>query len=191
MSESERSRKGPLQRPLLAIDAFTWSLGGVFILLCNACLLIMLALTTATILLRPFGISAYWIWPWTMVFFVWLSFFGFFAVYVRLKDVRIDFLAVRLGPLGIALTRFLSDVAACAVTGVILWQVPIVLATSRGMVDGAIFPGGTELARQALSIPLFISSALILITALVDLAKQASGLPENVSDTVTDTMPEA
>ena len=191
MTETELSREGPLRRPLQALDALAWSLGGVFVFLCNLCLLAMLALTTATIVLRPFGISAYWIWPWTMVLFVWLSFFGFFAVYVRLKDVRIDFLAVRLGPVGIALTRLLSDLAACAVTGVILWQMPIVLATSRGMVDGAMFPGGHELARQALSIPLFVSSALILITALIDIAKQAVGLPENVSDTFTDTMPEA
>ena len=48
--------------------------------------------------------------------------------------------------------------------------------------DGAILPAGFELPRLALSIPLFISAALVAITALIDLAKMASGMPENVAD---------
>ncbi len=173
--------KGALQGALLAADRLTWALGGVFQWICNICLLIMLALTTVTILGRPFGFSAYWIWPWTMVFFVWLSFFGFFAIFVRLKDVRIDFIANRMGRIGYPLTRLVSDLAALAICLVLLWQMPTVLATSRGFVDGAILPGGEELFRQALSIPLFASSALIVLTALVDLGKMIAGLPENLT----------
>ena len=45
----------------------------------------------------------------------------------------------------------------------------------------SILPGGEELFRQALSIPLFVSAGLIILTALVDLAKMAAGLPENVT----------
>lgn len=173
--------EGALQRALFRLDALNWRLGGVFIFLCNACLLAMLGLTTVTITARPFGWSAYWIWPWTMVFFVWLSFFGFFAIFVRLKDVRIDFLANRMGPAGYAVTRTLSDLAALTVCFFLLQQMPMVLATSNGVVDGAIFPGGRELMRQALSVPLFISAALIFLTALLDLAKQFAGMPENMS----------
>ena len=33
-----------------------------------------------------------------------------------------------------------------------------------------------------LSIPLMVSAALVLLTALLDLAKQFAGLPENVSE---------
>ena len=148
---------------------------------CNMCLLIMLGLTAATILLRPFGISAYWIWPWTMVFFVWLSFFGFFAIYVRLKDIRVDFLARMFGDAGMAVTRVVSDLCGLAICAEILWQLPMVMRTSRGFVDGAIFPSGEELARQALSVPLFISAALIVLTALLDLAKFFAGMPEKIT----------
>lgn len=173
--------EGTLQRILFRLDTLNWRLGGVFIFLCNVCLLAMLGLTTVTIVARPFGWSAYWIWPWTMVFFVWLSFFGFFAIFVRLKDVRIDFLANRMGPAGYAATRTLSDLSALGVCFVLLQQLPTVLATSSGVVDGAIFPGGQELMRQALSVPLFMSAALIFLTALLDLAKQFAGMPENDS----------
>lgn len=181
MLPSDFEPEGALQRALHRLDALAWSLGGVFVALCNLCLLVMLGLTAATILLRPFGISAYWMWPWTMVFFVWLSFFGFFAVYVRLKDIRVDFLARLFGDRGMAVTRAISDLAALAICAVILWQLPVVMRTSRGFVDGAIFPSGEELVRQALSVPLFVSAALIVLTALLDLAKFAAGMPENVT----------
>ena len=64
--------------------------------------------------------------------------------------------------------------------GVILQQIPTILATSRGYVDGAILPGGEELFRQALSVPLFFSAGLIVASALLDLAKMVAGLPENI-----------
>lgn len=173
--------KGALQGALLLADRLTWGLGGVFQWICNLCLLVMLVLTTVTIIGRPLGFSAYWIWPWTMVFFVWLSFFGFFAIFVRLKDVRIDFVANHMGRYGYPITRLVSDVSALAICGVLMQQMPAVMATSRGVVDGAMLPGGDELFRQALSVPLFFSAALIIISALVDLGKMAAGLPENTT----------
>lgn len=174
--------KGALQGALLAMDRLTWGLGGVFQWICNFCLLVMLVLTTVTIIGRPLGFSAYWIWPWTMVFFVWLSFFGFFAIFVRLKDVRIDFVANQIGRHGYPITRLVSDLAALAICGALMRQMPKVMATSRGFVDGAILPGGEELFRQALSVPLFLSAALIIVSALVDLGKMLVGLPENITE---------
>jgi len=173
--------EGPLQRALNWIDRANWNLGGVFLWLSNICLLAMLLLTTATIILRPMSLAPYWMWPWTMVFFIWLSFFGFFALYARLADVRVDFVAGLFGPVGIAVTRLLTDAATLTVTGVLLWQVPKVISTSLGVYDGAILPAGFELPRLALSIPLFISAALVALTALLDLAKMAAGMPENVA----------
>lgn len=174
--------EGPLQRALNRVDRLNWTMGGAFLWLSNICLLVMLGLTTATIILRPLSMAPYWMWPWTMVFFIWLSFFGFFALYARLKDVRVDFLAERLGPAGIAFTRILSDAATLLVTGVLLSQLPTVIATSRGVYDGAILPAGFELPRLALSVPLFISTVLVAFTALLDLAKMVAGMPENVTD---------
>ncbi|MFP7673460.1 TRAP transporter small permease [Marivita sp. S0852] len=181
MIPSEYTPEGPLQRALNLADRFNWSLGGAFLWLSNICLLVMLGLTTATILLRPFDISFYWMWPWTMVFFIWLSFFGFFALYARLKDVRVDFLANMLGPRAFALTRILTDVATLLVTGILISQIPTVIATSRGVYDGAILPGGFELPRLALSVPLMISTVLVAFSAVLDLAKMAAGMPENIN----------
>ncbi len=182
MTPADYTPEGPLQRALNLADRASWSLGGAFLWVSNLCLLAMLGLTTATMILRPMSMAPYWMWPWTMVFFIWLSFFGFFALYARLKDVRVDFIAEKLGPTGMTFTRILSDAATLLVTGVLLLQIPKVIATSNGVYDGAILPAGHELPRLALSVPLFVSTILVALTALLDLAKLATGLPENVTD---------
>lgn len=170
-----------LQRCVALLDRGLWSLGGLWLWICNLCLLGMLTLTAATFLLRPFDISVWWFWPWTMVLFIWLSFFGFFAIYVRLKDVRIDFLVKRLGRAGDIVSRLLADAAALGVCLVIVQQWSSVLAAAAGHVEGVLLPGGGELPRQALLVPLFLSSALVALTALVDIAKLCVGLPENTA----------
>lgn len=165
-------------RALHRIDGLAWQLGGLFLWLSNICLLVMLALTATTIIGRPFGWSAPWIWPWTMVFFVWLSFFGFFAIFVRQMDVRIEFLAAMFGKWGMPVTRLISDALAIALCSTLLMLMPKVMASASGFIEGVILPGGGELARKALYVPLFMSTALIVISALIDLAKMASGIPE-------------
>ena len=58
------------------------------------------------------------------------------------------------------ITRIVSDAATLVVTGVLILQIPKVIATSNGVYDGAILPAGFELPRLALSVPLFISTVL-------------------------------
>ncbi len=178
--------KSGYQGMIRKVDWALWSVAGFFQHLTNLCLFAMLALTTATIVMRPFDLSAVWIWPWTMVLFVWLCFFGFCAFFVRLKDVRIDFIANKCGPLAISGTRILSDLCTLAVTGVLLMQMPTFLQSSTGFVDGTILPVGGELPRQALSIPLVFSIVIILLTAVLDLVKMMVGLPENVPPSIVE-----
>jgi len=59
------------------LDGALEQLGRLFLVIANLCLLLMLLGTAATIVLRPFHLSFYWIWPWTMQFFVWMAFIGF------------------------------------------------------------------------------------------------------------------
>lgn len=169
------------QRPIASLDHALWTLGGLYLWLCNGCLLAMLGLTAATFLLRPFDISVWWFWPWTMVLFIWLSFFGFFAIYIRLKDIRIDFLVKQLGRRADVVSRLLADIVAIGVTLVIVCQWSTVMPAAAGFVEGAQLPGGSELPRQALFVPLFLSCALVTLGALVDIAKLCVGLPENTA----------
>ena len=79
-------------RPL---DTFLKLMSNIFLALANVCLGLMLFGTLVTMALRVFNTSYYWIWPWTMQFFVWMSFIGFFVVYRLRKDIVVDFLVVK------------------------------------------------------------------------------------------------
>lgn len=161
-----------------AVDRSLDWLDRTFLVVANLCLLLMLVGTAATIVLRPFGISYYWIWPWTMQVFVWMSFVGFFVVYRRGKDIAVDFLVLRLGGWAMVLSRYFVALLIIAVMGLILWQMPTVLASQVGVIDGVITPWGWELERYTLSIPLTVSCALILVNALLELLKAHAGWPE-------------
>ena len=71
---------GPLREVVQRFDSALDGVGHVFLILANMCLALMLLGTLATITLRLLNVSYYWIWPWTMQFFVWMSFIGFFVV---------------------------------------------------------------------------------------------------------------
>ena len=44
-----------------------------------------------------------------MVFFVWMSFLGFYVVYRRSKDIAVDFVVLRLGDGAMVATRLKNE----------------------------------------------------------------------------------
>lgn len=169
-------------RLVVLLDAALDVLARVFLVAANICLFLMLLATAATIVLRPFNISFYWLWPWSMQVFVWMSFIGFFVIYRLRKDIAVDFVMRRLGNWAMVGSRFFVALVVIGVVGVILWQAPLILRQQVGGIDGVILPGGAELERYTLSVPLFASCALILLNALLDLLKAILGVPEPEPD---------
>lgn len=169
----------PIPAPIAALDGFLEQCGRLFHLIANLCLALMLIGTAATIVLRPINVSFYWLWPWTMVFFVWMSFFGFYAVYRRGKDIAVDFIILRLGDKAMVATRYFVAGVTITVVGAILWQMPIILESQVGVIDGVVTPWG-EMERYSLSIPLGISCLLILLNSVTDALKAVVGAPEVV-----------
>ena len=121
--------------------------------------------------------DSYWIWPWTMQCFVWMSFFGFFVVYRRRKDIAVDFVMRKIGGRAMAASRYFVNLLIIVVTGVILLQMPTIIESQVGVIDGVITPWG-ELERYTLSVPLAISCGLILLDTLLDTVLAISGSPE-------------
>ena len=167
---------GACRRAIETIDGALGTLARWFLVAANVCLVLMLAGTAVTIVLRPFDISYYRIWPWTMQFFVWMSFVGFFVVYRLGKDIAVDFVVVRLGSRAIELSRWFVDAIILLVMGAMLWQMPTIFESQVGVIDGVVTPWG-EMERYTLSIPLAVSCALIAVNTCVDLAKAWIGLP--------------
>ena len=141
---------------------------------------LMLLATALTIVMRPLGLSIYWLWPWSMQVFVWMSFIGFFVVYQRRKDIAVDFVMRWLGPWAMTFSRWFVALTTLLVIGIILKEMPLILNSQVGVIDGVVTPWGEELQRYTLSWPLAISAFLIFINALLDLAKAWLGVPEPV-----------
>lgn len=172
----------PVPRAITIADATLLGIGRGFSWMCSFCLLAMLVLTAATILLRPFGLNFYWIFPWVMVLFVWLSFFGFFPAMIFGRDIRIDFVARLFGDTGMLVTRIVGQIVVLFVLFWLLLELPAIVARQSGSIDGAILPWGGEAKRRLLSLPLLLSCICITAAILVDIVKMVLGLPERGAD---------
>lgn len=178
-SEAAADRTG-FGRVVDQIDGALEVLTRIFLIAANLCLLAMLAGMAAIIVLRPLGISFYWIWPWSMQVFVWMSFIGFFVVYRRGKDIAVDFVVKKMGDRAMRVSRIFVALVMLGVVGVMLSEMPTIFESQVGVIDGVITPWGTELERYSLSIPLAVSCVLIFINTLLELAKIWLGRPEQV-----------
>ena len=176
---------GPLLQAVQRLDGALDAIAKLFLVLANGCLALMLFGTFVTITLRLFDVSFYWIWPWTMQFFVWMSFIGFFVVYRLGKDIAVDFLVLRLGNWAMVTTRYMVAGMIMAVMGAMLWQMPTILESQVGVIDGVVTPWG-ELDRYTLSVALAVSYGLIFLNAFLDLLKALAGVPEPPPSHATD-----
>jgi TRAP-type C4-dicarboxylate transport system permease small subunit len=168
---------GPLATAVRHIDRIMGALSTLFLVAANLCLGLMLIGTMATIVLRLFNVSYYWIWPWTMQFFVWMSFIGFYVVYRLGKDIAVDFVVLRAGPWAMTATRYGVPVLIMIVMGTVLAQMGVIFESQVGVIDGVVTPWG-EIERYTLSIPLAASCTLIFVNAVLDILKAVIGLPE-------------
>ncbi len=145
----------------------------IFFVLANACLLAMLLINVVNIAWR--GVldeSLNFVWPWTGLLFVWMSFFGFFIVYRRAKDITVDYFVDLAGPKARHLTRVLSDLIIVALMVLLVVEAPRTLESQVGDMELI------EMQRYWMSVPLFASAALVGLHFLLDLIDAALGVPE-------------
>jgi TRAP-type C4-dicarboxylate transport system permease small subunit len=185
-SPIDARRNRPFARLVVRLDRLFEALSTLFLFAANACLFLMLVGTALTILLRPLNVSFYWLWPWTMQVFVWMTFLGFFVVYRKGKDIAVDFVMRKLGPGAMRASRWFVIIVVLLVIGVILKEMPIILESQVGVIDGVVTPWGVELERYSLSLPLAASCLLIFLHALLDGAKAWLGWPEPESHILAD-----
>ena len=145
-----------MDRALRALDT-------LFLTLAAACIAVMLAINIANLLIRNIlGWGIIWVWPWTGVLLVWAVFLGFFVLYRRRMDVSVEYLVDRMPPSGKRWLRILGNLCGIAVTALIVLETGQILQRQAGIMD---YIG---LDRFVLSIPLIASSALILLSLVID-----------------------
>ena len=104
--------------------------------LAEVCLVIMFAANMINIAVRAvFDRGLLWVFPWTAQLFVWMVFFGFFVVYRRGRDITVDFLIDRLGPVADKASRLFVNGLVLGLMGVMLWLAPWVLSSQVGKIE--------------------------------------------------------
>lgn len=113
-----------------------------------------------------------WVWPWTMVLFLWWVMLAFYPLYRRRKDVSIYIVLKFLGPMARRMLGVFVHLAILAAAGLLLYTIPERLASSRGLIEIVALP------REVLIYPLLFSSLPIFLDALVALIAIAAGKEE-------------
>ena len=147
-----------------------------FLVLANTCLIVMLTGNMAQITSRAvFDKGIALVFPWTVFFFAWAVFFGFFVIYRQGGDITIDFFIDRFGDRGRAISRHFVNLIAVGLMAVMLWHGPQTLIQQLG--DEIEIVG---LDRWIQTLPLFVSCALVMLNTVLDTAKALRGDPEPV-----------
>tara|TARA_R110002049_G_scaffold70251_1_gene181555 strand:- start:45998 stop:46468 length:471 start_codon:yes stop_codon:yes gene_type:complete len=133
---------------------------------CVALLAGMLTINAANIVSRGiFDHALNWVWPWTMVAFLWWVMLALFPLYNRRKDVSIYILQGFLPRSAQRLLGVFVHLAIMLAMGILIYTFPERLASSRGNVEIVNLP------RQVLVWPLLISTVPVFVGALVSLIK--------------------
>lgn len=152
------------------IEGFLDACATVMRVAANVILAVMLALNVVNITIRMTrNFELTYVLAWTEVLFVWMTFLGFFVI-VRLgRDITIDFLVDRLGRAGMIVSRIVANLVILAMVGIILSQMSETMVLQEGKLEIV------GIDRFYLSVPLFLSSALIVVHSVLDLVRAAVG----------------
>ena len=150
------------------VDRILEFCGHLFLVLANSCLAVLLVINVLNIASR--GIwdrGLQWVFPWSTVLFVWMSFFGFYVLYRLRRDITVDFIHDRLGKGGRLAIRHFVNVLILILMGVMIWHGPEIIERQAGIIEQVYF-FGIQVERFTMAVPLFITCGLIFLNYLVD-----------------------
>lgn len=149
----------------------------LFLALANGCLAVLLVINVLNIASR--GIwdrGLQWVFPWSTVMFVWMSFFGFYVVYRMRADITVDFVYDRISRRSQMIVRQFVNLLILLLMAVMVWHGPEIIERQAGIIEQVYF-FGIQVERFTLAVPLFITCGLIFLNYLVDLIYGLRGEP--------------
>lgn len=154
-------------RALDTLDRWFLHIERLFLVAAALCLIVMLAANAANIASRNFfGAASIYVFPWTTVFFVWMSFLSFFVIYRRGRDIAVKFVVERLGGPMPAVGWVVAQVTTLFVMAVIIKEAPGIIALQVGEVSDFVM-----IERFWLTFPFFLSCGLIFANVTAGLLR--------------------
>jgi len=155
----------------------------LFLALANGCLATLLIINVLNISSRAiWDRGLQWVFPWSTVLFVWMTFFGFYVVYRRRNDITVDFFYDRLGRRGQLFVRQFVNVLILVLMAVMIWHGPEIIKRQAGIIEQVYFLG-FQVERFTMAVPLFVTCGLIFINYLIDILYTLRGetMPSGVN----------
>jgi TRAP-type C4-dicarboxylate transport system permease small subunit len=127
------------------------------------CLAVMVAVNMLQIFFRYVLNDAFvWVYPLTMLLFIWMTFLGAFIVYHQRKNIVVGFLVDRLPGLPRHGVQLASDFLIIFLLGLILAQAPVLIRQQSSTMQIISLP------RYVQVIPLLIGVAGMFIDSVMD-----------------------
>lgn len=143
---------------MTALNRFLDVMASAFRVAITAMLGLMLAVNAVNIVWRALTDHAFdWVFPWTMLLFVWMLFLGLYVYMRERRDVVVDIIAANLPALPRIAVAVTSDVIAILVMLLILKAAPGIIRLQLGRMEAI------DLPIYVRSIPLFASAALLIL----------------------------
>jgi TRAP-type C4-dicarboxylate transport system permease small subunit len=170
---SPPSRTGQLLAFVGLIDRALTVCEGIFLVLANACVAVMMLINIVNIFLRHFfSLALASVYPWSVVLMVWMTFLGFFLLYRWRRDVTIDFLVDHIGRQARFATRLLVNAIIFVILGVILWHAAELIEAQQAMIELV------GLKRRVLTYPLVAACIALVLDTFVDTVHAFHGIEE-------------
>ncbi len=155
---------------MILLDRTLLVLRNMFLIGANILLILMLAANSVNILWRAVAGKAFnAVFPWTMMGFVWLVFLGFYVFVYDRRDVAVDIVLKYLPTRQRQFVTLIAMLISVTLLCVILGSLPDVLRTQADRIDMVGLP------RFSMVLPLFASTALVLVILLRRLPELLSG----------------
>lgn len=138
--------------------------------ICIALLVAMLGINALNIFSRGvLDAPMNWVWPWTMVAFMYWVMLAFFPLYQRRRDVSIYIVLQYLSPKAQRTLGVMVSLAIITASGLLILTFPGRVASMRGTIEMVGLP------RMMLAWPLLASAVPICIGAIIDCLRIVKG----------------
>jgi TRAP-type C4-dicarboxylate transport system permease small subunit len=134
------------------------------------CLGIMFLTNIVNILLRGlFNYSFVWIFPLTILLFMWMTFFGAYVIYRQKREITVDFIYNRLPEAGRKWITLVSNILIMGLMALLLWHAPRLIHAQMSPMQVLKIP------RYFQAVPLFLFCIVLSLDFLYETVKLIQG----------------
>jgi len=160
------------------VKKFLGLLEKICVIFAVSCLAVMISLNMIQIFSRYLLNTAFvWVYPLTMLLFVWMTFLGAFVVYHQKKDIVVLFILNKLSSAPRLVIQLITNVLVLLLLALILWQAPTLIRQQSSIMQIIPLPRYFQIIPLLVGIAgIFLDSILESIAALKNLIEKPRGV---------------